>query len=122
MSRYTQTVRAVELDREPLPQLSLGAWQLKERGIEVAAVRVWHEVRERALEVGRVAQELATHARDWLGRVAERALQALEPAPDAWGEFFAEAARAGCAMTCPAIWTGNGRRRRRPSAAASRSW
>ena len=95
MSRYTQTVRAVELDREPLPQLSLGAWQLKERGIEVAAVRVWHEVRERALEVGRVAQELATHARDWLGRVAERALQALEPAPDAWGEFFAEAAQGG---------------------------
>ena len=52
-------MRAVALDREPLPQLSLGAWQLKERGIEVAAVQVWHEVRERALEVGRVAQELA---------------------------------------------------------------
>lgn len=58
-------------------------------------MRVWHEVRERALEVGRVAQELATHARDWLGRVAERALEALEPAPDAWGDFFAEAAQGG---------------------------
>ena len=95
VEELVQAVRAVELDRPPLPQLSLGAWQLKERGIEVAAVRVWREVRERALEVGRVAQELAGHARDWLGRVAERALQALEPAPDAWGEFFAEAAEGG---------------------------
>lgn len=89
-----QTVRAVELDREPLPQLSPGAWQLKERGIEVAAVRVWHEVRERALEVGRVAQELAGHARDWLGRMAEQALEAL-PQHNAWGDFFAEAAQGG---------------------------
>ena len=95
IEELAQTVRAIELDREPLPQLSLGAWQLKERGIEVAAVRVWQEVKERALEVGRVAQELATHAREWLGRVAERALEALEPAPDAWGEFFAEAAGGG---------------------------
>ena len=94
-AELAQTVRAVELDREPLPQLSLGAWQLKERGIEVAAVRIWHEVKERAVEVGRVAQELAGQARDWLGRVAERALEALEPAPDAWGEFFAEAATGG---------------------------
>lgn len=58
-------------------------------------MRVWHEVKERALEVGRVAQELAGHARDWLGRVAERALEALEPASDAWGDFFAEAAQGG---------------------------
>jgi len=41
-----ETVRAMSLDRPPLPQLSLGAWQLKERGIEVAAVRVWHEVKD----------------------------------------------------------------------------
>lgn len=94
-AELAQTVRAVGLDREPLPQLSLGAWQLKERGIEVAAVRVWHEVRERAVEVGRVAQELAGHARDWLGRVAERALEVMEPAQDAWGDFFAEAAQGG---------------------------
>lgn len=60
--------------------------------IEVAAVRVWHEVRERALEVGRVAQELAGQARDWLGRMVK---QALEPAPDAWGDFFAEVAEGG---------------------------
>lgn len=94
-AELVQTVRAIELDRLPLPQLSIGAWQLKERGIEVAAVRVWQEVKERALEVGRVAQELAGQARDWLGRVAERALESLEPAPDAWGEFFAEAAQGG---------------------------
>lgn len=94
-AELAQTVRAMELNREPLPQLSLGAWQLKERGIEVAAVRVWHEVRERAVEVGRVAHELAGHARDWLGRVAERTLEALEPTRDAWGDFFAEAAGGG---------------------------
>lgn len=75
-----ETVRAVSLDRPPLPQLSPGAWQLKERGIEVAAVRVWQEVRERAAEVARVAQDLAGHAREWLGRAAERL--APEPALD----------------------------------------
>ena len=79
------------LERRP----DVGARALGDVGIEVAAVRVWHEVRERALEVGRVAQELATHARNWLGRVAERTLEALEPAPDAWGDFFAEAAQGG---------------------------
>jgi hypothetical protein len=54
-----QTVRAVELDRDPLPQLSAGAWQMKERGIEVAAVRVWREVKAQAAEVARVAEVLA---------------------------------------------------------------
>ncbi len=72
-----ETVRAMSLDRPPLPQLSLGAWQLKERGIEVAAVRVWHEVKEQAVEVGRMAQELAGQVRDWLDRAAERVMDRL---------------------------------------------
>ena len=67
-----ETVRAVELDRAPLPQLSLGAWQLKERGIEVAAVQLWREVKTQALEVARIAQELSGQVRDWLGRTVER--------------------------------------------------
>lgn len=67
-----ETVRAVSLDRKPLPQLSAGAWQLKERGIEVAAVQVWREVKAQAAEVARVAQELADRARSWLERAAER--------------------------------------------------
>ena len=67
-----ETVRAVSLDRQPLPQLSAGAWQLKERGIEVAAVQVWREVKAQAVEVTRVAQELAYRARSWLERAAER--------------------------------------------------
>ncbi|WP_313611290.1 hypothetical protein, partial [Rhizobium sp.] len=50
-AELVQTVRAIELDRPPLPQLSLGAWQLKERGIEVAAVQVWREIKEQAVEV-----------------------------------------------------------------------
>jgi type IV secretory pathway VirB10-like protein len=69
----------MSLDRPPLPQLSLGAWQLKERGIEVAAVRVWHEVKAQAVEVGRMAQELAGQVRDWLDRAAERVLDRLGP-------------------------------------------
>jgi hypothetical protein len=72
-----ETVRAMSLDRAPLPQLSLGAWQLKERGIEVAAVRVWHEVKEQAVEVGRMAQELAGQVRDWLDRATERVMDRL---------------------------------------------
>ena len=53
------------------------------------------QVRERALEVGRVAQELAGQAHAWLGQVVEQALEVLEPGPDAWGYFFAEAAQGG---------------------------
>jgi hypothetical protein len=72
-----ETVRAMSLDRPPLPQLSLGAWQLKERGIEVAAVRVWHEVKDRAAEVRQVVQELTGQVRDWLDRAAERVMDRL---------------------------------------------
>jgi hypothetical protein len=67
-----QTVRAVELDRDPLPQLSAGAWQMKERGIEVAAVRVWREVKAQAAEVARVAEVLAGQVRDWIGWAVDR--------------------------------------------------
>jgi len=74
-----ETVRAMSLDRPPLPQLSLGAWQLKERGIEVAAVRVWHEVKDRAAEVRHMVQELTGQVREWLDRTAERVMDRLEP-------------------------------------------
>ncbi|SEN89209.1 plasmid mobilization system relaxase [Loktanella fryxellensis] len=74
-----ETVRAMSLDRPPLPQLSLGAWQLKERGIEVAAVRVWHEVKDRAAEVRQVVHELTGQVRDWLDRAAERVMDRLGP-------------------------------------------
>ena len=76
-AELVQTVRAMSLDRPPLPQLSLGAWQLKERGIEVAAVRVWHEVKDRAAEVRQVVQELTGQVRDWLDRAAERVMDRL---------------------------------------------
>lgn len=75
-----QTVRAVELDRPPLPQLSPGAWQMKERGIEVGRVAMWREAKERAAEVREMARELAVHVRDWLDRAADRVLDRLEPA------------------------------------------
>jgi hypothetical protein len=59
--------------------LSAGAWQLKERGQEVAAVRVWREVKAHAAEVARVAQELAGHVRSWLERAADHVLDRLQP-------------------------------------------
>lgn len=83
-----ETVRAMSLDRPPLPQLSLGAWQLKERGIEVAAVRAWHEIKAQAVEVTRMAQELAGQVRDWLDRAAERVM-------DRFGSGQSELALAG---------------------------
>ncbi|WP_406871186.1 hypothetical protein ABEB22_14265 (plasmid) [Thioclava sp. 'Guangxiensis'] len=47
-----ETVRAVSLDRAPLPQVSAGVWQMEERGHEVGAVSAWHEVKA---EVARLA-------------------------------------------------------------------
>jgi hypothetical protein len=91
-----ETVRAMSLDRPPLPQLSLGAWQLKERGIEVAAVRVWHEVKDRAAEVRHAVQELTGQVREWLDRAAERVMDRLEPARFA-GSGQSELALAGLA-------------------------
>jgi hypothetical protein len=74
-----QTVRAIELDRPPLPQLSPGAWQMKERGIEVGRVGAWHDAKARAAEVMEVARELVGHVRDWLDRAADRVLDRLGP-------------------------------------------
>lgn len=62
-------MRAVALDREPLPLLSLRAWQLKSAG--------------------------ARSRRCGFGRISGSALEVMEPAPDAWGDFFAEAAKGG---------------------------
>ena len=78
-AELVQTVRAVSLDRPPLPQLSPGAWQMKERGIEVGRIGAWHEAKARAAEVMEVARELAVHVRDWLDRAAERVLDRLGP-------------------------------------------
>ncbi|MEQ3708474.1 MobQ family relaxase [Tateyamaria sp.] len=78
-AELVQTVRAVSLDRPPLPQLSPGAWQMKERGIEVGRVGAWHEAKARAAEVMEVARELAGHVRDWLDRAADRVLDRLGP-------------------------------------------
>ena len=90
-----ETVRAMSLDRPPLPQLSLGAWQLKERGIEVAAVRVWHEVKDRAAEVRQVVQELTGQVRDWLDRTTERVMDRLGSAGSGQSELALAGGRDG---------------------------
>jgi len=61
-----QTVRALELSREPLPQLSSGAWYLKERGDDVESVVEWQRIKLAAQEIKGAALELAGHVRDWL--------------------------------------------------------
>lgn len=74
-----ETVRAMSLDRDPLPQLSPGAWQLKERGYDTAAVELWREAKEQAVEVARVAREMAEQVRSWVERTTERAREFLSP-------------------------------------------
>ena len=78
-----ETVRAVSLDRPPLPQLSPGAWQMKERGIEVGRVAAWHEAKERAAEVREIAAGLAREVSGWLrertASLAERVRERLGP-------------------------------------------
>ena len=78
-AELVQTVRAIELDRPPLPQLSPGAWQMKERGIEVGRVGAWHEAKARAAEVMELARDLAGQVRAWLDRAADRVLDHLGP-------------------------------------------
>ena len=80
-----ETVRAVSLDRQPLPQLSPGAWQMKERGHDVPAVSLWREVKEQGCQVARVAEELAGQVRGWIDRTAER-MRGAELAPDGPGD------------------------------------
>ena len=74
-----ETVRAVSLDRRPLPQLSPGAWQIKERGHDVPAVSLWREVKEQGRQVARVAEELAVQVRGWIDRTVELARERLSP-------------------------------------------
>jgi len=61
-----QSVRALALDRAPLPQLSAGAWQMKERGEEVESVHEWRRVKLAAHEIKGAALELAGQVRDWV--------------------------------------------------------
>jgi len=61
-----QRVRAMALDRTPLPQLSVGAWQMKERGEDVEAVHDWRRIKAAAHEIKGAALELAGQVRDWV--------------------------------------------------------
>ncbi|MGR3467016.1 MAG: MobQ family relaxase [Shimia sp.] len=87
-----QTVRAVELDRPPLPQLSPGAWQMKARGHEVGRVAAWHEAKARATEVREIAAGLAREVGAW---IAERAAGALDRVRERIGPVQDELALAG---------------------------
>jgi len=61
-----QSVRALALNREPLPQLSVGAWQMKERGEDVEFVVEWRRIKAAAHEIKGAALELAGSVRDWV--------------------------------------------------------
>jgi len=60
------TVQALALDRAPLPQLSAGAWQMKERGEDVEAIHDWRRIKAAAHEIKGAALELAGQVRDWV--------------------------------------------------------
>ena len=81
-----QTVRAVELDRPPLPQLSPGAWQMKQRGHEVGRVAAWHEAKVRAAEVREIAAGLAREVGAWIAEraagVVDRVRERVAPVQD----------------------------------------
>ncbi|MGR3467144.1 MAG: MobQ family relaxase [Shimia sp.] len=87
-----QTVRAVELDRPPLPQLSPGAWQMKARGHEVGRVAAWHEAKARAVEVREIAAGLAREVGAW---IAERAAGVVDRVRERIGPVQDELALAG---------------------------
>ena len=87
-----QTVRAVELDRPPLPQLSPGAWQMKQRGHEVGRVAAWHEAKARAAEVREIAAGLAREVGTW---IAERAAGIVDQVRERIGPVQDELALAG---------------------------
>jgi len=67
-----QTVRAMALNREPLPQLSSGAWYLKERGDDVDSAVEWRRVRQAAQEIKETARELAGQVREWVQQGLEQ--------------------------------------------------
>jgi len=66
--QVAETLRALELDRRPLPQLSAGAWQMKERGEDIESVRNWYDVKVATLEIKETVQEMAGYFREVLGR------------------------------------------------------
>ena len=68
-----ETVRAVELDRPPLPQLSPGAWQMRNAGSRSDGSGPWHEAKARAVEVREIAADLGRQVRDWIGEHLDRA-------------------------------------------------
>lgn len=74
----TQRVRAMALDRAPLPQLSAGAWQMKERGEDVEAVHDWRRIKAAAHEIKGAALELASQVRDWLEHGVTRVMSLAE--------------------------------------------
>ena len=60
------SVRALSLERDPLPQLSAGAWQMKDRGMVTPSVERWNAVKERAAEGAQVVRDFADRAGVWL--------------------------------------------------------
>ncbi len=69
--QVAETLRALELDRRPLPQLSVGAWQMKERGEDIESVRNWYDVKAAALEIKETVQEISGYFREVLERGKE---------------------------------------------------
>jgi len=95
-TQVMETLRAAELDRRPLPQLSVGAWQMKQRGEDIESVRNWYDVKTAALEIKETVQEVAGYFRGMLERGKEQVSTLAERVREAAGgmDFSAYAERA----------------------------
>jgi len=70
-------IEAVELDRDPLPDIGWKAWGMERRGIQTAAGDLWREARGRLEDVRELVSGLRERFADTYARVRDVAEQSL---------------------------------------------
>jgi hypothetical protein len=71
-------IEAVELDRDPLPDIGWKAWGMERRGIQTAAGDLWREARGRLEDVRELVTGLRERFVDTYARVRDVAEQSLD--------------------------------------------
>ena len=71
-------IEAVELDRNPLPDIGWKAWGMERRGIQTAAGDLWREARGRLEDVRELVSGLRERFADTYARVRDVAEQSLD--------------------------------------------
>ena len=70
-------IEAVELDRDPLPDIGWKAWGMERRGIQTAAGDLWREAQDRLEDVRELVSGLRERFADTYARVRDVAEQSL---------------------------------------------